>query len=89
MERRQSGWLGSVKIDRNGKDPSPALLRRAPSPLALGEGLDLDSYPSPKAKGRPRPALSQPARVRGLFAPAAYIAFGARANDDFDEPWSG
>ena len=33
------------------KDPSPALLRRAPSPL--GEGCYFDSYPSPLGRGCP------------------------------------
>ncbi|MGH9447401.1 MAG: hypothetical protein ACRD3O_16945 [Terriglobia bacterium] len=38
------------------QDPSPALLRRAPSPL--GEGWGLGSYPSPQGEGGPQPAHS-------------------------------
>jgi hypothetical protein len=49
------------------KDPSPALLRRAPSPL--GEGCDFDFYPSPLGRGGTARRW-----VRGLFAGDEYMA---------------
>jgi hypothetical protein len=53
------------------RDPSPALLRRAPSPL--GEGYDVDFSPSPLGRvGTARRG------VRGFFAGDAFMAMGGR-----------
>jgi len=75
-KRKDEQWVLRARSKSNGveKDPSPALLRRAPSPL--GEGCDFDFrprllrggvfdfYPSPLGRGCP--GIS--GRVRGLFA---------------------
>src|SRR5208337_1386853 len=59
-------------------DPSPALLRRAPSPL--GEGCYLDLYPSPLGRGCP----GMSGRVRGLFAGDTFMAMDVCEIGDSD-----
>ena len=66
------------------RDPSPALLRRAPSPL--GEGYDVDFSPSPLGEGcdvdfspSPLGRVGTARRgVRGFFAGDAFMAMGGR-----------
>jgi hypothetical protein len=56
-----------LKYDGVENDPSPALLRRAPSPL--GEGCDFDFSPSPMGRGG-----TAKRGVRGFFAVDPYKA---------------
>jgi hypothetical protein len=72
-------FLGPAPSKSNGvvRDPSPALLRRAPSPL--GEGCDSDFLPSPLGRGG-----TARRGVRGFFAGDAFIAMEVSGPCDFD-----